>query len=499
MKTTAHSLYFRALENRGQVFDLIGEFPKATKDYSKIKTLYKNSKADICAYLGIGQANMKSGKFHDALEQADSAYNISRKKALHYESVRSLILKSQILVRMGQFDDAMKCAKESRRLLAQALKTRKKEFRQLLDLEDARVMSLMALVHCMKCNYKKAIPLLKKSAAKFKKHHNIWNVAVNQLNLGNVYCETGVFDKAISCYESSLRIKQKIGDKYGIANSLHNISRVFGMRGQHNIALDRAQQALHISESIHDISGIGSAHLAIGIHLRNLGRFREALSAYHESKRIYRKQHEPYVEIANLINIAMVHLLQGNYQRSKRLLDEIEKQARVLKNPYLLVSTLNLKANYYYRKSRPLMVQKTLRECIDLCREYDLANEEIQALSHRVRAITRWPKIVRREFANASVLLRRVWSMERKVKSIDALVTILPAQIDYSLAHSDYKKAREYAKKFIALARKTKNAGLLPHAYYQLARVMQMSGQNASDMFTKAKDMAKAVGVKLHN
>ena len=89
MNADTESLYFRALAGRGKVLDLISKFSEAIDDYSRIIESHGRIKLRINAYIGTGQAQMKCGKFHAALQQVKKAYALARKNALRLESVRT--------------------------------------------------------------------------------------------------------------------------------------------------------------------------------------------------------------------------------------------------------------------------------------------------------------------------------------------------------------------------------------------------------------------------
>jgi tetratricopeptide (TPR) repeat protein len=484
-------LYRTALEQRGSIYELVSDFDRAQEDYQTIIRTHDDPKIKIHAMLGISKVDIKRGSFNAALRRTEKALALAKLHRYTFGHIRCLNIKTQVMVRLGNYSEALNIACSAQRFISNRTSRKKPRFPSAFEHEKARIASLIALVHCYQNSYTKAIPLLTQAIAIFKKQNDIWNVALALTNLGNAYNESGQVPEALRCYDESLKIKEKIGDRYGISNILHNLSRAYSLQGNHSRALKCAQQALTISMAIHDQSGEAGCLLAIGIHYRNLGMINKALASCQKALHMSTRLNEPYLRVASMINIFGLFLALGRYAQSRKLAAKMQKEARALGNPYLIVEALNVQADLYQQQNEPDKAIALLKESITISREQALAPEEITTLCLTARITINYKK----DYATAKRLLTRSASLFDKHGNPDVLRFYLPAQIEYHIATSQYRRAQEIAQHLLTTVQNMDYGFIEPVAHYYMAWILLCSGKNPGYHKRKAQKLAKQAGM----
>ena len=180
-----------------------------------------------------------------------------------------------------------------------------------------------------------------------------------QNNLGFVYFyweETQ--RKALDCFERSLELRIRLGDRLGEAIALNNVGGAHHRLGEHAQAIRHLEEAMRIREELGDELGVGQANLNIGCILADqhklaeaepyllralaitdalgnrqlyirclntlgdayagLGRTREAKAHLYRSLEISRELRELDGEATALQNLARTHFAEGDVEAAMR-------------------------------------------------------------------------------------------------------------------------------------------------------------------------------------
>ena len=120
---------------------------------------------------------------------------------------------------------------------------------------------------------------------------NLTNLDARELNeLGNAYVDSGVWDKALECYERGLSLRREAKDRRGEMVVLNNLG------------------ALYHRQALWD----------------------EALRCYRESREIAHRLEERESELAILMNMIFIHLTRSHAGDFLQLADEAEELAQAL-------------------------------------------------------------------------------------------------------------------------------------------------------------------------
>jgi len=233
--------------------------------------------------------------------------------------------------------------------------------------------------------------------------------------LGTVKDSKGDCTSALTCYEKTLELKQKILpiDHLEFAYTYNNIGGVHELLGDYQTALSYYEKALEIEQknlSSDDFS-IASTHGNIGVIHHAMGKYSIALSYYKKGLEIYQKSLPPYHPKLAIPynNIGRVHDSMGDYRTARSFYEkglEIQQKTLPTYHPELATTYSNLG-----------MV-------------HDLMGDYPMALSYYKKAI----EIYQKSFpANHPSLANTYNDIGQVYKSMD----------DYSTALSYYKQALE--------------------------------------------------------
>lgn len=134
-------------------------------------------------------------------------------------------------------------------------------------------------------------------------------------NQGIAFYLKGDYDKAIDCYNKSLKIRKKIGDKNGVAKSLNNIGLVNRVRSKYFDAINYYNQSLKIKKEVGDKKGIASTLNNIGSIHQIQGNYDQAIEHYSKSRKISEAVGNKKGVAKSLNNIGLINVTFKNFQR----------------------------------------------------------------------------------------------------------------------------------------------------------------------------------------
>ena len=123
---------------------------------------------------------------------------------------------------------------------------------------------------------------------------NLQGKAATLHNLGVLYATKGELDKAIAFYNQSLEINERISNLQGKAATLHELGRIYANRGEVDEAVAFYNQSLEINEPIGNLQGKAATLNCMGILYANKGDADEAIAVYNQSLEI--KERIGYVQ-----------------------------------------------------------------------------------------------------------------------------------------------------------------------------------------------------------
>jgi tetratricopeptide (TPR) repeat protein len=149
-------------------------------------------------------------------------------------------------------------------------------------------------------------------------------------NFGILIQSRGEHDKALECFDRSLKIAEELGDRSGIANSLHQIGTIHYLRGDYEKALEYYDRSLKIEEELGNRSGIADSLHQIGIIHYLRGDYEKALEYYDRSLKIQEELGDRSGIADSLHQIGIIHYLRGDYEKALEYYDRSLKIAEEL-------------------------------------------------------------------------------------------------------------------------------------------------------------------------
>ena len=134
--------------------------------------------------------------------------------------------------------------------------------------------------------------------------------------IGIIYKSQGDYPKAIEYQNSSLKIKEEIGDKKGIGISLNNLANIYKELGEFDIAIEYNEQSLKIREEIDDKTGIAASLNNLGIIYKERGDYVKAIDHYTRSLKIYEEAENKRGVAYSLFNIGNIYYYQGDVEKA---------------------------------------------------------------------------------------------------------------------------------------------------------------------------------------
>jgi CHAT domain-containing protein len=181
--------------------------------------------------------------------------------------------------------------------------------------------------------------------------------------VGIIYFDIGNLIYANIYYQSSLKIKEKIGDKNGTSLCLINLGVVNKEMGDYIKAIDYYQKSLKIKEEIGDKKGLSICLVNLGIVYYRQGNYPKALSYYFKSLKMCEELGDKNAISICLGNIGNVYYNQNDYITSAEYSEKSLKMKEAIGDKKgISICLMNLgnvyqnlgdysKATEYYQKS----------------------------------------------------------------------------------------------------------------------------------------------------
>ncbi|UII27040.1 tetratricopeptide repeat protein [Fulvivirga maritima] len=185
-------------------------------------------------------------------------------------------------------------------------------------------------------------------------------------NLGVIYKNQGVYNRALEYYKTSLKLSEEINDKRAIASTTNNLGAIYSLKGDHEMALTYFTTSIELFTELDDqkqiigaLNNLGNAYNDDGKKIKALQYFNESIELA-EQLGITSRTPEPLNNIGNIYfyNKDFEKALEY-YERSyeaETKSDNILGQAQALSNiaaTYYETQQLP-KAKTYYQQAEQL-------------------------------------------------------------------------------------------------------------------------------------------------
>ncbi len=273
-----------------------------------------------------------------------------KKKPLEF-CLQYMLLKSRLLIKLGQYDECLSLVTEVLDKLIQdwdlfckidfllqkaealeQLADFDEEFKIILIIEDliskieiqpekidnwlGHLHKLKGWYNVNKTNFDEAYDHLKLSQEIFERIEDKENEAEVAYLLGSLHLRKGERDEGLLQYQKNLKLREEIGNQEDIALALRYIGVFYSFNRDFPEALSYFDRSLPILEKSENKRHRGNLYNSIGLTYYNLGDINKA-SEYYELALFYLQQVGSKQQIAYLMsNIGSVERLRGNLKKA---------------------------------------------------------------------------------------------------------------------------------------------------------------------------------------
>ncbi len=139
---------------------------------------------------------------------------------------------------------------------------------------------------------------------------------------GMLKADKGEVDEAITLFNQSLEIKQRIGDVQNQAATLHCLGHIYADKGEVDEAITLFNQSLSITERIGDVQGKAATLHQLGILYANKGEVDEAIVLYNQCLEVFERIPDPCSTALILHNLAILYADKGEVDEAIALYNQ---------------------------------------------------------------------------------------------------------------------------------------------------------------------------------
>ncbi|MBN1326655.1 MAG: tetratricopeptide repeat protein, partial [Candidatus Cloacimonetes bacterium] len=221
-----------------------------------------------------------------------------------------LILKSEIMMDMEEFDEAMEVLDEAYNLSD--------------DLRDpqarygikARARKIKGLIHYYSNEWKKAEIEFGEAEKFYQKKQDKKGLAAIYNNLGGLSMLQGEWDKTEKYYLQSLDLEKKLFSLSGISGCYSNLGYLFEDKSDYKKSLYYLNEALKIQKLLDDRDVITSIYINIGVTYMDNGEYKKAEQAFNNLLEIALKYNLYRNVIAAFNNLGALYFKSGEWNRA---------------------------------------------------------------------------------------------------------------------------------------------------------------------------------------
>lgn len=457
--------------------------PDALKHYQTALKLAEQGKFGLhkaWALTGLSSAIIGSRELENALSHAVNALSLfstipdsdlgrleaNRQRAFHYLIVGEYTKSQEIL------EDVIKGLQS------------KEDLDILGNVFLARAWNLLSVIRVYSGDLEACLKACEKSykvASETTEQGYRGGMALAANSMGEAYRKLGEYAKALTYYETALKINQELGAKTDIATALHNMALVYSIRGDYKQASEYFQRSLAIVERLGSIvdQAIFLGDRAGHEHLR--GDFKTAKRLFEKSIQLYQDSgsEEELVEKLCWFSGTLVEL--GELERAESLIHRAKSFARkhnsrsesalclyhlgVLEN---IRENFGLAQNFFSEALKEAKALGARRLAID-------SNINLAELAMRRYRLTLSPTA----FSTAMDLVKRSEALAEKERLIGSMVNTKMIISALLLARLDFSGSLEALNNAINLS---EEHGFTPHLQRALAQKATIkSRQNSAE------------------
>jgi len=180
--------------------------------------------------------------------------------------------------------------------------------------EKAFIYHNLGMFYANRGEVESAISLFQQSLELWERIGDVRGKAATLHCLGILSANRGEVESAISLFLQSLELKERIGDVQGKAATLHQLGILYANRGEVESAISLYQQSLELDERIGDVQGKAATLHQLGILYANRGEVESAISLFHQSLELWERIGNVQGKAATLHQLGSLYANRGEVE-----------------------------------------------------------------------------------------------------------------------------------------------------------------------------------------
>jgi len=148
-----------------------------------------------------------------------------------------------------------------------------------------------------------------------------YQIALANINLGNVYETRGNLSKAVELFERALQLYKKLGRRDGIAKAYRNLGDVYRTRGNLDKAERVYKESLKIEKGLRGKQGEAEVYRALGVLYHVKENLDDAKEMHEKSLRVNRSLKNKDGMANAYGNLGNVWIAKGNLNKAKQMFE----------------------------------------------------------------------------------------------------------------------------------------------------------------------------------
>ena len=280
--------------------------------------------------------------------------------------------------------------------------------------------------------------------------------------LGDAYGHLGDLQKAIECFQLSISIAEKTGNKNSEGRAYSNLGSAYHQLGDFEKEFKYCQLSLSIAKKTRDKISEGCGYNNLGVAYKNLGDLEKAIEYFQLSLSIAKTSGRKHCEGTAYFNLGCVYDDLGDLQKAFELTQLSVSIAEKTGNKDSKRIANNNLASIFFRFGDVIKAEECAKSSIKLC-------EEMRDL---LPGKDEWKINFRNERDDSYTLLRRIQSQQGR--TLEALFT---AEAGRAQALMDLMESRYCVRESIP-----------PSSEQQMELIMTISGLVSSPTIFVAED-----------
>jgi tetratricopeptide (TPR) repeat protein len=292
-------------------------------------------------------------------------------------------------------------------------------------------------------------------------------------NIGNVYMQKGENQDALTYFQQSLQLREKLNVPDQIADTLHNIGLVYAGTGEYDKAMASHMRALELNRKSNDNRGAAAEQNAIGVLFQEQGRFGAAVTSGQDALKALRDADDHSRNLVDVLtNLARSLAKAGRGNEAPLLLDEARKLNGSLKNQALMAALLNAQGEVAYYQGDLKAANQNYQEALRVATQAKARNEILASKIALAKAALQEGrgKSVVGELASLSKQAGDSGASYLAVESSVDMAEAMIASKDYTRALSELDRALSKSEKFGLRAETAR-------IHYLMASAQRLSGK----------------------